>query len=83
MRSTAARQNIPRSLLRGSSIERYLFVLSIRAYGKKIEAITKTRNLKNTKYFMIFFVVSTFRDFVTRNLFLFRFIQVSYFDIRI
>jgi len=32
---------------------------------------------------MVFFVVSTFRDFVMRNLFLFRFIQVSYFDIRI
>ena len=26
---------------------------------------------------MIFFVVSTFRDFVIKNLFLFRFIQVS------
>ena len=38
---------------------------------------------ENTKCFMIFFVVSTFRDFVIRNLFLFRFIQVSYFDIRI
>ena len=32
---------------------------------------------------MILFVVSTFRDFVIKNLFLIRFIQVSYFDIRI
>ena len=44
---------------------------------KKIEAITKTRNLKNTKFFMVFFVVSTFRDFVIKNLFLFRFIRVG------
>ncbi|RLC03039.1 MAG: hypothetical protein DRH90_12350 [Deltaproteobacteria bacterium] len=33
------------------------------------KAITKTRNLKNTKIFMIFFVVSTFRDFVIKDLF--------------
>ena len=45
---------------------------------KKVKAITKTRNLKNTKYFMVFFVVSTFRDFVIRDLFLFRFIRLEF-----
>jgi hypothetical protein len=44
---------------------------------KKIKAITKTRNAKNTKIFMVFFVVSTFRDFVIKDLFLFRFIRVG------
>jgi hypothetical protein len=38
--------------------------------SKKIKAITKTRNLKNTKNFILFFVVSYFRDFVLRNVFL-------------
>ncbi len=38
--------------------------------AQKIKAITKTRNLKNTKYFMVFFVVSTFRDFVIKDFFL-------------
>ena len=45
--------------------------------AKKIKTITKTRNLKNTKVFMVFFVVSFFRDFVIKDLFLFRFIRVG------
>ena len=39
--------------------------------SKEIKAITKTRNLKNTKNFMPFFAVSYFRDFVLKNIFLF------------
>ncbi len=42
---------------------------------KKINAITKTRNLKNTKIIMVFFVVSYFRYFVIKDLF--RFIRVG------
>ena len=38
-------------------------VIFVHGVAKKIKAITKTRNLKNTKIFMIFFVISFFRDF--------------------
>ncbi|RLC11878.1 MAG: hypothetical protein DRI24_18145 [Deltaproteobacteria bacterium] len=31
---------------------------------KKTKAITKTRNLKNTKFSLVFFVLSSFRVFV-------------------
>jgi len=45
--------------------------------AKIVKAITKTRNLKTTKSFMVFFVVSYFRVFVIKDLFLFRFIRVG------
>jgi len=51
--------------------------------AKKIKAITKTRNLKNTKCFMVFFVFSIFRDFVIRNLYSFPVYPDLDFDIRI
>ena len=44
--------------------------------AKKIKAIKKTRNLKTTISFMVFFVVSTFRAFVIKDLFLLEMIQI-------
>ena len=42
--------------MRGPLIEKFAYCME-----KTIKAITKTRNLKNTKIIMVFFVVSTFR----------------------
>ncbi|RLC05151.1 MAG: hypothetical protein DRH90_06685 [Deltaproteobacteria bacterium] len=47
-------------------------------FGAKNKAITKTRNLKNTKFFMFFFVISYLRGFVIKNLFLFWFIRIGF-----
>ena len=41
-----------------------------------INAITKTRNLKSTNSIMVFFLVSTFRAFVIKDLFLLEMIQI-------
>jgi|GEM_PF-6341510 len=70
--------NVKNSLPRDRNTEQgHIFKINFMYFViKKIKAITKTRNLKTTKIFMVFFVVSTFRDFVIKDLFLFRFIRV-------
>ncbi len=43
------------------------YIIESGVFPKNILAVTKTRNLKNTKISMGFFVISAFRDFVIKD----------------